>query len=582
MIRNPVILLVYPHCPEKRIHGEDADVMPIGLYHVAAAALHAGYETHLCDWPLTRVNEEQIRTALTTLNPDIIGFSILHANRWTGIDIARHIKRIRPTVTTVFGGVGATFLWKHFLTHFPEIDYTVSGEGERPFLALVRCLQKGERPDSIPGLGCRVGGKPRGNAPGAFIRDLDTLPDPSRHFAYNHVVLTRGCASNCTFCGSPGIWKKRVRFHSAAYFLDQLERLYRKGIRFFYFSDDTFTLKRRLVLEICEGITARGLQISWTAISRINLVDEEILCAMRKAGCIQISYGVESGSAKLRAWFNKPLEPNLIRKAFHQTARYGILPRAYFIYGCPGENEATIAATLSLIREIRPLGAIFYILDLFPGTAIYESFKQRAGVSDDIWLERIEDIMYFETDPEMDENRVRKFGKALRDGFHAMLPEFIQKISLVDDPSLVARHADFCSRLALTFSHGDYAGVDAIPDSDGVAENLFNKALGFHPDARAYLGLAMLRQKRHRFADAMEILNQGLNRFPQDQQLRICAAITCMNQGVFERALGHLEACEPSPQVLQYRIACHRKTGDAEAETACRQQLDHIRRQAAE
>ena len=143
------------------------------------------------------------------------------------------------------------------------------------------------------------------------------------------------------------------------------------------------------------------LAISWFAISRVDLVDEEVLRWMRLAGCTQISYGVESGSETIRQFLNKNIQREDIKKAFDLTTRYGILARAYFIYGSPGENRDTIQATLDLIHEIKPLSAIFYILDIFPGTTLYDMFLRQSGQTDDIWLQKIEDILYFETDPHL-------------------------------------------------------------------------------------------------------------------------------------------------------------------------------------
>jgi anaerobic magnesium-protoporphyrin IX monomethyl ester cyclase len=128
------------------------------------------------------------------------------------------------------------------------------------------------------------------------VADLDSLPMPADHFTFQHISLTRGCPAGCTFCGSPAFWKRRVRFHSADYFVTQMERLREKGVTFFFVSDDTFTLKRELVIDICRRIIESRLNIIWVAISRVDCVDEEMLRWMRRAGCTQISYGVESGS----------------------------------------------------------------------------------------------------------------------------------------------------------------------------------------------------------------------------------------------------------------------------------------------
>ena len=191
---------------------------------------------------------------------------------------------------------------------------------------------------------------------------------PSKYFEFQHLISSRGCPSNCTFCGSPKLWGRKVRFHSAEYFVEQLEQLYQKGITEFFVSDDTFTMRQDRVIQICKKIIEKELKITWFALSRVNHVNEEMFYWMRKAGCIQISYGVESGSEKIREVMNKNIKTEDIQRAFALTTRYGIVARAYFIYGSPGENGETIQESIDLIHQIKPLIAIFYPLALFPGT----------------------------------------------------------------------------------------------------------------------------------------------------------------------------------------------------------------------
>ena len=144
------------------------------------------------------------------------------------------------------------------------------------------------------------------------------------------------------------------------------------------------------------------------------------------------------------------------------------------------------------MEAIKPLSAIFYVLDLFPGTALYDDYRQRFKVSDDIWLHRIEDLMYFETDPALSPELILAFGKRLRSHFCEKLPEFVEALKLIDQMDLYAQHADFFSRLAMTFEKGDYAAVDAIPHKYRLAEKLYQRSLTYAPHARAYLGLGML------------------------------------------------------------------------------------------
>jgi radical SAM superfamily enzyme YgiQ (UPF0313 family) len=569
------ILLIYPYCLEERIQREEVSVAPIGLYYVAATLRERGHDVELYNWHDRRDRRREITALLREKRPRVIGFSILQANRWGGIDIAGWAKQIDPSVRVVFGGIGATFLWHHFLKHFPQIDYVVIGEGEIPFLALIESLTADDEDAAIDiaGLAFRRQSDIVGNPPPPPIATLDRLPDPARSFAFQHVALSRGCPGNCTFCGSPHFWQRRVRFHSSGYFLDQLARLNRQGVTYFYFSDDTFTAGRKRALDVCRGIIARGLDINWQAIARVGDVDEELLYWMRRAGCVLISYGVESGSAEIRRRLGKPLNREQIERAFGLTVKYGILARAYFIYGCPGESWETIAETVALMETVKPLSAIFYILDIFPGTALYEDFKRRCGVDDAIWLNRIEDILYFETDPRLTQADVLAFGKHLRQRFHQGLPDFVAAIDLVDDRQFYPLHADFCSRLGLTFAEGEYAGIDAIGGEQRIAESLYHKALAYHPDARAYLGLGLLAQKKRDYPQSIRLLRKGLEHFPDDRQLTLCLGVAYLNTGRYRTALSHFLRFSDAPEAIRYAAHCYRALGDGEQEADCLKRL---------
>ncbi len=554
-----VIFLVYPYFLDPRLDSEDIQSPPIGLYYVAATLKERGHAVTVCNWHDRRDGLGGIEAELRDARPQIVGLSIVHANRWGGIDIARAAKRVDPGVTTVFGGVGAAHLWAHLLGQFPEIDYVVTGEGEIAFADLSAGIEAGDRAgiEAIAGIAYRRGGRPVRTAGQRLIADLDALPMPARHFDLNHLALTRGCVSDCAFCGSPALWGRRVRSHSAGYFVDQLAALHRRGRRFVHVSDDTFTLNRRRAVEVCRGIIDRKLNdVSWTAISRVDAVDEEVLEWMRRAGCIQISYGVESGSAEIRLRLNKKISDEEIRLAFALTQRYGIMARAYFIYGCPGESQTTILETVELMRAIKPLGAVFYILDLFPGTKLYAEMQHRLGLSDDIWLERIEDIMYFETDPSLTAEMILEFGRTLRQSFYANLGHFVAALEPIEAPEFQPLHADFFSRLAMTFHQGDYARVEAIANKLGLAKGLYLRALRHHPHARAYLGLGLLDQAAGRFEESIRILSEGLEHFPHECPLKMCSAVSHMNLGRYDEALELLRRCPGQPEAARLAEAC--------------------------
>jgi anaerobic magnesium-protoporphyrin IX monomethyl ester cyclase len=572
------ILLIYPYCLDDRLYSEDVHVVPIGLYYISALLKKNQYDVEILNWHDINKTPHKIEETLKEKKPEVIGFSIMHANRWGGIDIATIAKQILPEVKIVFGGIGTTFLWEHLLTNFKGIDFCVLGEGEYSFLNLVKCIENEncEGINNIKGIAFRKGEKVVKTGDVEVIQDLDQLPMPSKYFEFQHLASSRGCPANCTFCGSPRFWGRKVRFHSPEYFVDQLEQLYRKGITFFYVSDDTFTMKKDRVIEICKKIIEKDLKITWFAISRVNHVNEEILYWMRKAGCIQISYGVESGSEKIRNLLNKNIKTDKIKKAFDITTKYGILARAYFIYGSPGESRETIQETMDLIHDIKPLSIIFYILDIFPGTALYEDFKRRTTLDDNVWLNRIEDIMYFESDPLLSQDMILEFGQRLRSDYYQHLPGFADAVRLVDNKDLYESHADFLSRLAMTFSHGDYAGIEAIPEKLNIAQRLYERSLSYHPNQRAYLGLGIIKQKQGDYKESIRVLTEGTNRFPDTESLATCLGISHMNLGQYEEAMKYFQKFSDSPEVLKYIAACYHALGDSEKEASILRKLEKL------
>ncbi|MGD8410480.1 MAG: cobalamin B12-binding domain-containing protein, partial [Desulfobacterales bacterium] len=119
------ILLIYPYFLEARRQLEDISVVPQGVFYIAALLKKHSYDVEIINWYNINEAPQNIKSELLKKKPDVIGFSILHANRWGAIDIARIAKQVNPKVKIVFGGIGATFLWEHFLTHFQEVDYVI-------------------------------------------------------------------------------------------------------------------------------------------------------------------------------------------------------------------------------------------------------------------------------------------------------------------------------------------------------------------------------------------------------------------------------------------------------------------------
>ncbi|MGE4293886.1 MAG: radical SAM protein [Desulfovibrio sp.] len=552
------VLLIYPYFLHERAEAENVAAMPIGIYYLAATLIEAGHEVVVANWHGLHGKPEVMERELAEIAPDVLAVSVFAANRWGALEAARAAKRVLPGVRVVFGGIGATFLVRFFLERFPEVDFILRGEGEIAFPLLLTALERGDPLADVPNLSQRESGEIVENTCAPLVEELDSLPDPSKYFTFQHVILSRGCPGNCSFCGSPRFWGPRVRFHSPAYLVRQIERLAARGVRFFFVSDDTFTLRRESVLEFCRLLRERVPGVAWQAISRVDRVDEELLEAMRTAGCVQISYGVESGSPAIRKTLRKKTSNEQIRRAFALTTRYGMLARAYIIYGNPGETDETIRESRELLAEIRPLVTLFHVLTVLPGTELYEQAKARFGLSDEAWMAQVEDLLWFDLDPGLDFEQVHAWGRSLKEAYKNGLSGYAADIELADAPHLATDFSDFLARLGMTFDQGDYALSYPPEQREPLAEKLFRRALDLAPDSKASLGLGMLLHRSGRGAEAVEVLADGVEHFPREPNLQLCLGIGLMNLGRFREALAHLERVEEYPQAAPHLAECRR------------------------
>jgi radical SAM superfamily enzyme YgiQ (UPF0313 family) len=560
MVRQKKILLVNPCCLDPRISGEDADIVPIGLYYIGALLIEKGFATKILNLAGHRKDPvDHFKKVIAEELPDVIGFSVTNPNRWNAMDCARKASLILPSATLVFGGPAPTFLSEHLFKACPDIDFIVTGEGEITFLELLSALEKEDINsfEHIKGLVFKKKDALFKTSARPLVNNLDTLVHPSKYFTYQHLVMSRGCPGHCTFCGSPNFWGNAVvRAHSPEWFADEIYGLVKKGVTHFYISDDTFTMDKQRVIDFCNLLIQKKLAITWNAISRVDAIDADILLAMRKAGCIQLSFGVESGSEQIRKILGKPIEQKKIIDAFLLTASYGILARAYFIYGSPRETDETIQESIDLLKAIKPLGAIFYLLVIFPGTHLYRSVKDKGILTDDIWHEKIEDLPWFEVDETLDFKTVKAFGDSLRSQFYQNLDTFAKNLMLVDIKELYPFHADFLSRLAMTFSHGEYSHDTRIKDQATTATLLYDRALSYAPDPKAFLGLAMGLQQQRQFDQAIALLEKGLDHLPENKDLNICMGVSLMNTGRFKTALPFFEKFKNSPETARYIHIC--------------------------
>lgn len=298
---------------------------------------------------------------------DIVGFSCTSPQMKHALSLAARIKG--PHNYIVFGGVHPSALPEGVLKN-PWVDAVVVGEGEQAFLDIVQ----GDRE--------RMVRRP-------LFQSLDDIPFPDRKTikqerniqeAYRDngkriaaIFSSRGCPFRCVFCISHVVWTRRVRFRSAGNILDEFEKVVKDwNIDFIKFSDDTFTLKKKLVMEFCEGKLRRGIKTEWGCNIRVDSTDEEMLSMMYRAGCREVWAGVESGSPRILEDMQKKITPDQVRRVFKLAREIGLFRRAYLLLGMPNESYEDIRLTEELIDEIEPDMVGFTILAPFPGTVFYD------------------------------------------------------------------------------------------------------------------------------------------------------------------------------------------------------------------
>lgn len=564
------VLLVHPYGRKNPHQDKDIGNIPIGLYYIGATLAFHGYDVHIVDLSNFGDDPDAVKALLCDLAPDVIGISVLQYNRKGALELADAAKVLNPEVKIVLGGVEATFLWRLLLQSCPSIDFVVTGEGESAFPALLNVFEKNTwRPETlqIPGLAFRKNGRPVRPLPPEPIEDLDALPHPARYFDFSFFSLTRGCPGRCTFCSSPKFWGRRIRSHSVDYAVDNLEMLYKRGITHFYISDDTFTRDSEKVIAFCKEIIRRGLNITWWAISRVDCVNPAMLAWMRRAGCLQISYGVESGSPDIRRRLGKPIKEEDIENAFKLTVANAMIARAYFICGAPGETWETINQSLDLVQRIKPLQAIFTPLGVAPGTALFERIKKQTGVDDTIWLEH-DNWLYAEASGEMPAQTVHEFAGYLEENHDTCIDAFAQAIVLNSKPGWEELNAHFLAYLAnLLTVYNESINAETI-------RMLYLRALAYAPDHKAYAGLSRLAYETGRYQGLEQLTAQALKHYPNSILLKLYRGLGLFDQGYYQNALTCLAPLAAHPHIMPLLIQCSRELGD-DAQSAYYRELYH-------
>lgn len=343
---------------------------------------------------------EQLEEELQKRPADVVGIT---AMTFTLIDVfktVRLVRRVMPKAKIVIGGPHVHLYPDETIRH-REIDFLVQGEGEVAFLQLLNNLDRPESWKGIKGLVYKdADGSIVNNGIAPATENLDELGMPARHLinvgdytsllGRDNVITTmftsRGCPYRCTFCDRPySPVLSGFRCRSAKHVADEMEICLALGIKEAFIYDDTFTVRRDRVFELCEEIKRRGIRFRWDVRAHVNTMTPELLRAMKDAGCDRIHYGVECGNDRMLKVIKKNATIAKVREVVTQTKAVNMEVLCYFIIGQQTETAADIADTMRLARELDPNYAHFTVFCPYPGTEIYFKGLESGVIKEDVW-----------------------------------------------------------------------------------------------------------------------------------------------------------------------------------------------------
>ncbi len=387
------ILLMTTAPPEKDTWYHGKRLPPIGLMYVASALEKAGFTVQMLDNYLMKKPAQELKELITKLNPMMVGITCGSATYSRCVETAKTIKEAKPDCIIVVGGWHASYLPETLLSH-PEIDYVVIGEGERAITQLATALATGEvsQAQTIDGVACRGSSGNIINLP-KFIDNLDEIPYPARHLLslelYDRKIefldakpadvmsISRGCVFNCGFCETRKLWGNICRGFSPQRVIGEIEDLMtRFGTRGIYFINDNFTLGKEKTKELCNLMIQKRLNLEWVCDTRVDLVDDELLELMSKAGCKVIWFGVESGSEKVLQRIGRNTKPEQVEAAFRLCKKHGIKTACSFMIGLPDETLADMEVSLKFAKKISPDFCMFNIFIAYPDSRLYNEMLQ--------------------------------------------------------------------------------------------------------------------------------------------------------------------------------------------------------------
>lgn len=382
----------------KTVDDEFGKYPPLNLLYVVSILKQAGHDVLLVDAHVEQLSNEEAIARVRHFRPEMLGFS-LHSvcSFFDTLDWLRFFKA-RLSVPVIVGGITFSAYPDECMT-YDEIDFGILGTAHRTLLRFLTEFEGKKRFGNVAGVAFRKGGNVYINRIPQHQEPIHLYPLPARGLIKNEcyyqyiskrknftIMLTMtGCPYKCNFCA---IARVPFSMRSAASVLAEIDNCYHKhGIREIDFFDAVFTINKRRLLGICEGLKERNYDLVWSCRSRIDNVDKETLRAMGEAGCVRIYYGIEASDDCTLERIRKDMTLEKVHEIIPLTKKQGIMPLGFFIIGNPGETKESAERT---VRYAKSLGLDYVQFSMMlgkPNTPLYEKIME--GLGYDYWREYI-------------------------------------------------------------------------------------------------------------------------------------------------------------------------------------------------
>lgn len=372
------------------LDGAGSSVPNLGLLSLAAVARAAGHDCAVVDAAACGIGRDEFLRRVAAFAPELVGFSATTLEVAPAAATAEAVRGLLPAVRILLGGSHVSAAPEETLRRYAVFDAAALGEGEATLVEFLAAVAAGTDVAAVPGVICRRGAEVLRAPQRPPISDLDQLPHPAwdllegfprrfsppafktRQLPAASLVTSRGCPNRCIFCDR-SVFGSQCRAFSAEYVVGMIRELHeRHGVREFCFEDDTFVTFRARLEEICRRLIDLRLGISWTCLGRVNQITEEGLGLMRRAGCWQIGFGIESGSQPILTLIRKNVTLDQIRRGLAMSRAAGMLNKGFFIVGHPGETAQSLRETIDFALELPLDDVSVTMLTPFPGTELGE------------------------------------------------------------------------------------------------------------------------------------------------------------------------------------------------------------------